>query len=216
MGKLTILAIDTSTDWACVGLRHGGRTVEHNWDVGRHGTTAIAPVIETMLDQAGILVSDLDAVAVAVGPGSFSGLRVGLSLAKGFAMATEIPLIGIPTMAIALARIPEGIRGAAVLRAGRSRLVWATTADPATYVTGKIDDFRAAVAAEEIGLIAGELQSGDAARIADAGVHVLGAPDGYRQASDLLDLAEDRLAAGRTDDPIALSPIYLHPGSGPA
>src|SRR4051812_26090853 len=82
-----ILAIDTSTDWCGIAFDNSESVAEQNWQVGRHGTTAIAPVVAELLGKAGLGVSDFDACAVAIGPGSFSGLRVGISLAKGFAAA---------------------------------------------------------------------------------------------------------------------------------
>jgi tRNA threonylcarbamoyladenosine biosynthesis protein TsaB len=210
-----ILGIDTSTDWCGIAIQIGDRIVQRNWEVGRHGTTAVAPAIQELLADAGIRVEDLTACAVATGPGSFSGLRVGISLAKGFAFARGVDLIGIPTLEIALARIPAGSSGVAVLRAGRSRFVWAKTTSPDSYRTGKIEDLVNDLRSGPVDIAVGEIRDAEEdALVTNTAITVMPAPDRLRQAGDLLVIASRRLAEGAIADPVSLSPLYLHPGVG--
>ena len=212
-----ILAIDTSTDWAGIALQTDGKVTQRNWEIGRHGTIAIATAIQQLLLGAGATVDQLDACAVAIGPGSFSGLRVGLSLAKGFAFASNLKLIGVPTLQIALARVPEGKTGVAVLRAGRSRLVWARSTSPDGFQSGKLDDLIADLVRAPVEFAVGEIRESDEPELRDrARVTFLPEPDRLRQAADMLPIATERLTRGEIDDPVGLSPLYLQTGPGTA
>jgi tRNA threonylcarbamoyladenosine biosynthesis protein TsaB len=213
----SILAIDTSTDWAGIAVQFDGQVRQRNWEIGRHGTTAMAPAIQELLAEAGCTVDKMDACAVAIGPGSFSGLRVGLSLAKGFAYASDLKLLGIPTLQIALARVPAGTSGVAILRAGRSRLVWARSTSADDVQTGKLDDLIADLVRSPVDLVVGEIRESDEADLRNrTGVVILPVPDRLRQAADMLPIASSRLARGDVDDPIGLTPLYLHAASGAA
>ena len=217
MSEPSILAIDTSTDWAGIAVQVDRQIIQRNWEMGRHGTTAMAPAIREILAEAGVTVEQLDACAVAIGPGSFSGLRVGLSLAKGFAFATGLRLIGVPTLEIALARVPDGKDGVAILRAGRSRLVWARSTSPDQFQTGKLADLIADLLTMPVEIVVGEIRESDIEDLAaQTGVTILPAPDRFRHAADMLPIAGASFARGEFADPIALSPRYLHADSGTA
>lgn len=99
-----ILGLDTATWRASVGLLIDGEVVAEQSQVaqGSHAVTLL-PLIAELLGGAGCAVRDLDAIAVSGGPGAFTGLRVGLSVAKGLACATGIPVVAVPTLE-ALAR----------------------------------------------------------------------------------------------------------------
>ena len=107
-----LLALDTSTDWAGVALTDGTALAELNWTAGRRQTTQVMPEVQEMLRRMGVEVESLGAVAVAVGPGSFSGLRVGMAIANGIAVATGIPVVGISTLLLTI----HGRSGLAALR----------------------------------------------------------------------------------------------------
>lgn len=75
---------------------------------GARDLAAVAlPLVQTVLDGAGYAIDDVDLIAVSVGPGSFTGLRIGLSIAKGFALATGCDVVGVPTLE-ALAHVAAG------------------------------------------------------------------------------------------------------------
>ena len=95
----TILGLDTTTRIATVGLlRNGTRLAERSED-RPHGHVASLPaLVDALFAEAGIGCGEVDAVAVAVGPGSFTGIRVGLGFAKGLAFAQRIPIVGVGTL----------------------------------------------------------------------------------------------------------------------
>jgi tRNA threonylcarbamoyladenosine biosynthesis protein TsaB len=101
-----ILAIDTATRWTGLALHDGlGIVAERGWRGGNTQTVELAPAVEELLQASGVAAADLQGIAVSIGPGSYTGLRVGLAVAKGMSLAYQIPLIGVPTLDIVAASI---------------------------------------------------------------------------------------------------------------
>lgn len=93
-----ILCIDTATSICTVALCQKGELVDKQESIEERSHAAqLTVLIEKILKKAGIKTTDLDAIAVSKGPGSYTGLRIGVSAAKGIAYASNIPLIAIPT-----------------------------------------------------------------------------------------------------------------------
>ena len=119
-----ILAIDTSTQWMGIALLQDAQILyEKVWRTSRRHTVELAPAIQEAVQDCGLQISDLETIGVALGPGSFTSLRIGLAVAKGLALTQRIPVIGIPSLDITAAGLPaQDIPLIAVLRAGRERL----------------------------------------------------------------------------------------------
>lgn len=95
----TILNIETSTSVCSVALASEGAILRHSEDFqGRNHAVVLSGFIKEALDHLRLHEMKLDAVAVSTGPGSYTGLRIGMSEAKGLAYALDIPLIGVPTL----------------------------------------------------------------------------------------------------------------------
>lgn len=100
-----ILCIETGTDVCSVGLSRDGEIVSlRESDEGRDHARKVAVFVDELLRETGITPSELDAVAVGKGPGSYTGLRIGVSFAKGLCYALRIPLIAVSSME-ALAKV---------------------------------------------------------------------------------------------------------------
>lgn len=96
-----ILNIETSTDCCSVALTHEGEILEERIEKqGMNHAKLLAPFADECLAYARARDLKPDAVAVSIGPGSYTGLRIGLSLAKGLCMGLNVPLIGVPTLQI--------------------------------------------------------------------------------------------------------------------
>lgn len=95
---MNVLAIDTSTAMLGLGLQTAEHYFELNQDVGLHHTENLLKEVHILLDKSTITASQLDLVVVAQGPGSFTGLRIGLSTAKGLSFGAGIPLVAVPTL----------------------------------------------------------------------------------------------------------------------
>ncbi len=101
---MRILGVDTATWRASVGFAIDGTVVaEHSLLTTGNHAASLLPLIDEVLQRAGCSVDAVDAIAVSSGPGSFTGLRIGLSVAKGIACATGAQLVAVPTLE-ALAR----------------------------------------------------------------------------------------------------------------
>ena len=101
----TVLALDSAGRACGVCLWRAGRVLARADRAMEHGhAEALAPMTGAVLDEAAVTVRDLGAIAVTVGPGGFTGLRVGLAMARGLALAAGCPVLGATTTAV-LARM---------------------------------------------------------------------------------------------------------------
>lgn len=121
------LAIDTATDTASIAISHEGKvTAEVSWHAGQEHTVELIPNMISMLGQAETELSCIEAIIVSKGPGSFNGLRVGVSTAKGLAFALNIPVVGIGTLETeALPYAGSGLQIFPVQEAGRGEIATA-------------------------------------------------------------------------------------------
>ncbi|RIK43649.1 MAG: tRNA (adenosine(37)-N6)-threonylcarbamoyltransferase complex dimerization subunit type 1 TsaB [Chloroflexi bacterium] len=217
-----MLAIDTSTDVAALALAPigdgaSGDGAEIRWNAGRNQTVMLLGEINHLCRLCDIELDALSAVAVATGPGSFTALRVGMSVAKGLAFALSIPIFGIGTLdATAHGAAHWKLPVRAFVTAGRGRVV------AADYVwqNGRLTmrgDMRHRTPSDlaegllQPTLLAGELSHADAAALR-AQQHVV-LPDAAartRRAATLVDLAAPRWRAGEWDDVVSLEPLYVH------
>ena len=214
-----LLALDTATQFASIALYDGAAVLaELNWRSARRHTVELAPQIETLLTLAQLRPRDISALAVAIGPGSYTGTRVALSLAKGIVAAAGCALIGIPTLdALAYPHICAGQTVCALVEAGRGRYCWALYA-PGEGPPQRLGVWRLHPLLDILAQLTppvrfvGELNPaardtlhtawGEAASLATPALAT-------RRAGALAELAWRRWQAGDSDDPAALSPIYL-------
>ena len=91
-----LLSVDTSTRYASVALSNGERVVaSRTWHSTINHTAELMPAVVQILEGAGLAAAELDGIAVALGPGGFSALRVGISAAKGLALVGKTPIVGV-------------------------------------------------------------------------------------------------------------------------
>lgn len=104
---MKVLAIETSTYSGSIAVSEGGRTLgELYLDMGPSHSEKLVPAIDRMLTDLGIGRKDLNGVAVSLGPGSFTALRVGISTAKGLSYSLGIPVIGASSLEIIAMNLP--------------------------------------------------------------------------------------------------------------
>lgn len=125
---MLILAIDTATRMIGLALHDGDQVrAECMWLAGRKHTVNLAPELAMMLRRNELAMNDLTAVAVASGPGSYTGLRIGMAMAKGLCLAQNLPLAPVPTLDIlAVGQPKSNLPMLAVIEVGRKRIagVW--------------------------------------------------------------------------------------------
>lgn len=213
-----LLAIDTSGRTAGAALLEGERVLaERTWAAQSNHTVQLLPVTQELFRSLGRTPADLAAVGVALGPGGFTGLRVGIATAKALAWSLGIPCLGIGSLDALAATASWAPRVLAVLDAGRGEWYWAGyakergrrrqvsppqiakpdavlgTLTRSTFLVGDTTPEQRELIATRFGRL---LEHGDprlpAARPAALGL-----------------LAAERLAAGELDEPATLQPLYI-------
>ncbi len=229
MTQPILLALDSATDLACVALYDGEQALaEVSWHSARRHTVELMPQVNSLCTLMGLTAANLSGVAVAIGPGSFTGIRVALSLAKGIAGARQLPLFGVSTLdAIAHPHRIQPLPVTALVQAGRGRVCWSHyTHEPGTAAwhpssPARITSVEVVVQATHgPTLFVGEIwPSTRTTLVATLGehAHFVSPALTQRRASYLAEIAWPRFLAGRSDDLASLAPIYLHelpPGAG--
>jgi len=212
-----LLAIDTSTDSAGLALVQDGITLaEAAWRCGQNHSVELLPHLTQLLQEARAELQSVSCILVAKGPGSFNGLRVGLSTAKGLAFSLNIPIIGVSSLALeAYQHAGTDLPIAPVFNARRRDIATAlyqkrdnkwqqlmpehiTTVDA---LDSEITE-KTLFCGEYLPAIADELKK----KLKDKAVI---APDKPRRAGLMAELAKERLEAGDYDSAATLQPLYL-------
>lgn len=214
-----LLAVDTSTAWIGLALYDGVRVLgETIWQARGHHTVELTPGVQDLLNRCGARSSDLQAIGVATGPGSFTSLRIGLAFVKGLALALRIPVVGVPTLDILAAAQPaRDAQLAALLQAGRGRLglAWYDLHDGAWKARGEPQ----VTTAEELvlqlnrpTLVVGEMSASERQILARRRKNaiMMSPAQCLRRPSYLAEIAWERWRLGQVDEVVSLAPIYLH------
>jgi tRNA threonylcarbamoyladenosine biosynthesis protein TsaB len=213
-----ILAIDSATQYAGLALyNQDGVYAEETWPAGRNHTVELMPRLGRMLKSANLRVADLTALAVSLGPGSFTGLRIGLAAAKGLALPHKLPLIGVPTLeVVAYPLRSEELPVWAIIQAGRGRILaacfalenerWQALDEPrlTTFKTLASHIKQPAICTGEIDAKSAHILQ----RASRKQVKVVAPAIRLRRAGYLAEIAAMRLEAGYRNDPDTLQPIY--------
>ena len=210
---MILLAVDTSTRYAGVAAADGADlSVETTWHSQQNHGAELLPAAIALLEQARLGIQDVTHLAVALGPGGFSALRVGIATVKGLALPRGLPVAGIPTLDIdAAPHFDADAPLYALLPAGRGEVAWAHYGDAAS--TARQQKQTGLAAPEDLLTRAspGALFCGEGAHLlaphVPAGA-LLSGPPPTRRPAVLARLALDRFALGLADDPAALEPIY--------
>ncbi len=213
------LAIDTSTDTASLALLKDTRVLaELTWHCHLNHSVELMPSLSRLLEQTGLELESVRSIIVATGPGSFNGLRVGLSSAKALAFSLGIPIAGIGTLeAEAYQHAETGLPICPIFDAGRGEIATATyqkkdnewcqlIAEHITTVETLCSQIttKTIFCGEFIPLIATQLRK----QLKQKAV-IPSSATGLRRASFLAELGLKRLKAGDYDNPATLQPLYL-------
>ncbi len=214
-----LLAIDTSTSYGGVLVWDENRPVYSlAWRSPYNHTALLMPAVQEALRQAGTIAKELDGIAVALGPGGFSALRVGISAAKGLALPWGTPLVGVGTLETeAYPYADTGLPVCPLLNIGRRDMAWACfevkegrwqkTRDERITPNTELAQTLPADA-----LICGEGTLTAAPLLRESGIefpHVMEYPSASLRIWALARLASERLRQGQIDDATNLQPLYL-------
>jgi tRNA threonylcarbamoyladenosine biosynthesis protein TsaB len=218
-----LLALDTATRKIGIALYNGVEILhESMWQSPFHHTTELSPAILESLQRAKISIDEVKAIGLTLGPGSYTGLRIGAAVAKGLAYARKLPLIAISTFEVIAAAQPieADTQLAAVIEAGRQRLGvawfeagkerWEIARDPELLTAEELSK-KIRTPTVICGELDGELRKLLGRKRKNA---ILASPaSSLRRPAYLAELAWERWQAGEVDDPATLSPIYLQTGA---
>jgi tRNA threonylcarbamoyladenosine biosynthesis protein TsaB len=217
-----LLAVDTSTSVASIALFQDGVLAELTWHAGADQTRQLLPRIHETLTSLGRSPADLTALGVALGPGSFNGLRVGIATVKSISMTLGLPLVGVETLRVTAYAFRLTYRPVRPLfDAGRNEvatgLYQASEQFFATLEEPRICTLDTALAASPPGsLFCGELRPAWRERIAAHVGHAEACwppwpnpAENVRRAGYLAELAWQLLRAGIVSDAATLQPLYL-------
>ncbi|MCK4606025.1 MAG: tRNA (adenosine(37)-N6)-threonylcarbamoyltransferase complex dimerization subunit type 1 TsaB [candidate division Zixibacteria bacterium] len=206
--EMNVLAIDTATATLNLAVSFGGdRLVKLSEQIGiSHGRILIKKISD-LLESAGLDRGDLDGIVASTGPGSFTGLRVGLAAAKGIAVAIDIPIVGVSLFDVAAHRLGE--RDAYVVVPFKRDEYFVTLVTRGTWTLENVTAVAKTALAEFVGNLPVAAISIDL-----AGPYpqlTLAEPSGRIEydGGDLLVLGQSRLSAGESDDIARLEPLYL-------
>lgn len=211
------LSIDTSTRYASVALSRRGEVVaEMSWRSEQNHSVEVMPALLALMERQGVGPEEIEAVFVAKGPGGFSALRVGVSIAKTFADARRIPLVAIGTLDVeARPYLGLGLPVWAMIEAGKDKLYVARygAGGVAAEGVGGVETHDEMVGAVETPtLFCGEAAASVSQllreRLGELAV-VVDVPVPTRSPGILSMLGYKRLLAADTDDPATLQPTYM-------
>jgi tRNA threonylcarbamoyladenosine biosynthesis protein TsaB len=218
-----LLAIESATADASDALLRGSAVlVERRVPPGQPASEGLLPALLAALDDAGVALADLDAFAVSIGPGSFTGLRVGVATLKGLAFGAAQRVVAVPTLAALAARAGEAPGPvAALLDARRGEVYAAIFADPAAHASSVAPAvLRPAEVAERLARAAGAgpcRAIGDGVAVAAQAlrtqlgdrIELVPPPRGAAAAHAVGRVAQALLARGEAISADAVAPLYL-------
>ena len=213
-----LLAVDTSTQMMGLALYNGDKVIgEMVWETKNRHTVTLAPAIDDLMQRSKFDPQQISCVGVAIGPGSFTSLRIGLALVKAIALSLKVPVIGVPTLDIlAYAQPPQDIPMAALLKAGRGRfaLSWYKTQESIWVSDGEVsvitlEELIASI--EDPTYVCGEVYGEERqALLRKKKLIKLASPvESVRRPSYLAEIAWSRYLEKKFDDVDSLAPIYL-------
>jgi tRNA threonylcarbamoyladenosine biosynthesis protein TsaB len=229
-----LLAVDTSTPQIGLALYDGAQILaESLWTSKARHTVELAPALADMLAHTGLKINEITALGVAIGPGSFTSLRVGLSFIKGLAFARSLPTFGINTLDIvAASQTPDQLPLLCALPAGRGRLAVGKyiphthqsefSMEPTRSIgyglKWQIDGAAVIMTAGELAtnvivdtFVCGDLNAAERMLLVkNEHIKLISPALSMRRPAILAELAYTRWQTGTADDISNLAPLYLH------
>lgn len=216
---MKILGIDTSTKFMCIGLYDGAKIYEYNLEVGRLLSGLLNVTIKRVLDAAGLDAGRIDYFACGLGPGSFTGMRIGISYIKGLSWALKKPVVGISTLDILAYELKQeagpiipiidakrGLVYCAIFKRERGRL---TRIKPYLLINEK--ELLKKIRPKSIILGDGIQLYREQILKTVPQVKFLESEFWYPKAHNIIELAMEKIAEKKISDTFRIKPIYLYP-----
>jgi tRNA threonylcarbamoyladenosine biosynthesis protein TsaB len=220
---MNILAIDTTTKMLALGVYIDGKTFEYNVELGRKHSAHLLVTIKRVIAELKVELSDFDYFASGIGPGSFTGIRIGFAFIKGLCWALSKPMIAIPSLDILAqnARFfsQDDVKYVFPVIDAKRGLLYTTVYKKYglkfkkihAYSLLTVDEFLKKIKPKS--LILGDAVNfyKDRIRRSANGDYILDCDYCYPQAVSLLSLALEKAGRGKVEDASKVKPIYLYP-----
>ena len=219
--KMKILGIDTTTKFLSLGLYNEGKIYEYNLQLGTKLSSLLAKTIQRVLDVLDLEIKNIDYLACGLGPGSFTGVRVGLSTVKAIAFSLNKPVVGISTLDI-LAKNTKSSDGHIVpIIDARRNLIYCSIykikkGSPkriTPYMLLTLDEFlrklkdtkQVEILGDAVGLYKEIILKNTKNAI------ILDKDYWHLKAHNIIELAQEKIKGKEFDNPFKIKPIYLYP-----
>lgn len=218
---MKILAIDTSTNFLNLGVLDNGRIYEYTLETGRKLSSLLAVTVKRVINALDLTIADFDYFSCGQGPGSFTGLRIGVAAIKGLSYAAKKPIIGISSLdiiALNVSEIETGRQIASIIDAKRNLVYCAIY----NYKNGRLNRVKPYMLLSESGLFkvikGGSVILGDASAIYKEkllknikGLVILDKDYWYPKPRNIIKIALSRIKNKKFADAFTIKPIYLYP-----
>ena len=219
---MNVLAIETATDQLGVALVNDERVLASSELLAeRAHATELPGALTKVLESAGQTLDQVEAIAVDIGPGAFTGLRIGVAFVKALAFRRRTPVIGVASLDVLAAALPYAQHPVCPLLDAKQRKIYAAWYDTREGAPRKRSDYQLLTVEEWLAMLPQEpvmLLGSGAALYREAITKTLGpralfAPHDLwlPRVATLGRLGLERLRAGQHDDPSRLVPMYLYP-----
>jgi tRNA threonylcarbamoyl adenosine modification protein YeaZ len=216
---MKILGIDTTTKCLCLGLYIDGKFYEYSLQVGVSLSALLVPTIQRVICAIGLKITDIDYFACGLGPGSFTGMRIGLATIKGLSVVKNKPVIGISTLDILAKNAPLKDRLIVTALDARRSLIYCSSYQyeqgslkrKSAYALLSLDELVKKFPSKVVILGDAVALYGDALLTRIKNVTVLDKDYWSPQAHNLISLALAKIKAKQFSLSLTVKPIYLYP-----
>lgn len=218
---MKVLGIDTSTRFLSLGIYTDNRICEYNLDLGRNLSALITVTIKRVIDALGWRINDIDYFACGLGPGSFTGLRVGIATIKGLAFSLGKPVIGVSTLDILARNISASDAYIIPIVDAKRNLIYCSVyrnkngnlSRIKPYMLLSMDEFFSKIKIKDRGVMFGDAVSLYKQKILMnmKNVTVLDRDYWYPNGRNIIDLAIKKIKDKEFYNAASVRPIYLYP-----
>jgi tRNA threonylcarbamoyl adenosine modification protein YeaZ len=216
---MKILGIDTTTKRLCLGLHVDGKFYEYSLQVGRRLSELLVPTIQRVMAAVGLEIADIDYFACGLGPGSFTGMRIGLATIKGLSVVKNKPVVGISTLDILAKNAPVKDRLIVTALDARRSLIYCSSYKyeqgslkrKSGYLLLSLEELVKKFPSKVVVLGDAVALYGDALLTRIKNATVLDKDYGIPQAHNLMELAVAKIKAKQFSSVLTIKPIYLYP-----
>ena len=216
---MKILGIDTSSKFFCLGIYDNGKIYEYNLETGIKLSSLITVNIKRAMDSIGWRIEDIDFFACGLGPGSFTGLRIGITTIKGLSWAAKKPVIGVPSLDILAMNVKCAFKPVIPIIDAKRSLIYCSVYKEKNGRLNRITPYMLLGVDELLkNILPGSILLGDAVSLYRdkimaniKGVSFLDKDYWILKPRHLITLALQRIKDKKFNDAFNIKPIYLYP-----